>query len=147
MKDKSPLENLFDEMGELLKLVNDGIAKGVNEENVPLDIEKRLDKLEEDVEEFARMGREIVASSGLSSAEMRKYQDNMAEEISPEGKELIDKVKQLQQQAEDLEASYKTGIMPPSETSEKKGADDLEYGKHRRKKFKRFGSDSKWKPL
>lgn len=147
MKDKTPLENLFDEMGELLKLINDGIARGVNEDAIPMDLEKRLGKLEEDVDAFDRMGKEIVAASGLSSADIRKYQDNMAEGMSPEGKELLDKVKQLQQQAEDLEAGYKTGVMPPSETSEKKAADDLEYGKHRRKKFKRFGGDSKWKPL
>lgn len=143
MDDKSPLENLFDQMSELLKLINDGTTKGINEDIVPADIEKSMKKLEKEVDAFTKLGDKVVALSGLSPMELQKYLDGNVEEITPEGKELLNKAKQLQRQAESLETSFKSGIL---EEVEKK-SEDPEYGKHRRKKFKRFGSNDKWKPL
>ncbi|MBA3816484.1 MAG: hypothetical protein H0X29_08190 [Parachlamydiaceae bacterium] len=145
MKEKTPLENLFDQMSDLLKLVNEGTTKASDEESVPPDIEKRMEKLEKDVDAFTKLGEKAVALSGLSSVDMRKYREGMVEELTPEGKELLDKAKQLQQQAQALEASYQSGLA--IEQPVEKASEDPEYGKHRRKKFKRFGSDDKWKPL
>lgn len=144
MEQKSPLENLFDQMSELLKLVNDSTGQEIHEEKIPLDIDERMSKLEKDVDAFVKKGEDIVAASGLSPEELRKFLNKPPEELHPDSRDLLDKAKQLQKQVEVLEASLKG---TPSWNPPEKVPEDPKYGKHRRKKFKRFGGNDKWKPL
>lgn len=144
MSGKNPIDDLFDQIGDLLKLVEKNSRTPVNPEKIPEDIEIRLAKLEKDVEAFKKLGDQIEELSGVSSVEMQKRLEGAAE-LPPEGVKLIEKGFKLKKKAEELDRVLKTGeavIPEPSKLPE-----DPQYGKHRKKKFKRFGSDSKWKPL
>lgn len=126
-------------------MVEKNLTRPVDPENVTPDIEKRLKKLDKDVQAFQKIGEDIVALSGVPPVEIRKRIEGEADDIPPEGVKLIEKATNLKKHAEKLEEMYKTGEQPIAEPT--KLPEDPEYGKHRKKKFKRFGSDSKWKPL
>lgn len=145
MNDRDPLRNLFEQVGELLRLVEENSSKSINTDKIPPDIELKLSKLEKDVQAFKKMGEQVVALCGITEPQMQKRLDGVVEDMPEEAKELIEKAAKLKSKAESLQKNCLTGEVEAPEPV--KFVEDPDYGKHRKKKFKRFGSDSKWKPL
>ncbi len=148
MDERNPYEDLLDQLNQLLQLVQDCSNKAIDPGHVPLDIEKKISKLEQDVENFKKMGDDIVSMSGVSKMEVRKRIDGTADDISSENQDLIKKTSQLLSRTEALEQSYLTGSAPPpAEKKPEKELDDQQFRKRRRRKLKRFGGDEGWKPM
>lgn len=145
MEDKNPIDDLLDQLNDLLKFVEKNTSKPINESKIPEDIEKKLQRLEKDVDAFKKLGDEVVSLSGVSPVEIRKRLDGADTELPPEGVKLIERANMLKDQAQKLEELCQH--QQPAIAEPKKLPEDPNYGKHRKKKFKRFGSDEKWKPL
>lgn len=147
MTEKNPFDDVLDQLNQLLQLVQDCSNKTPDPEKVPINIEKQLNKLEQDVETFKRMGDDLIAMSGVSKVELQKRIDGAAEDISPENKDLINKASQLLSKAESIEKSYLTGVAEPIKAPPEKEVDDAQFRKRRRRKFKGFGGEEGRKPL
>lgn len=145
MTGKTPLDDLFEQFAELLRVVEENSTKIIDTERISPELDAQLAKLEKKVEEFKKLGNNAVSVSGVSNLQMEKQMGGEVDDLPPEGQDLISKAKKLRKKAETIEKSYRTGEVEAPEPTKLK--EDPEYGKHRRKKFKRFGSDDKWKPL
>jgi len=152
---QNPFDHLFDQIAKLLEFVKTKQHAGMKE--LPPDIEKRLDKLTKQVDQFNRLSKEVIALSDVSAEELKMRLNGTSTELPPEGKRLIERGRQLKEQVQDyhdqLEHTLKN--VPPSIRNLQAKADqpvekvisDEEYTRKRRSKFKRFGSNQKWKPL
>lgn len=149
--EKNPFEDVFDQISDLLRFVQDNIDKPVDNREVPKSIQDRLNRLEKNVEMFCTMGNEIVNETGISREDLEKRLDPESRDIPPETKELIARANQLKQALEEKSKSFAQAIALAKArgdklTSKKEGKKGR-FGKKRSKKFKRFGSDEKWIPL
>lgn len=155
----NPFDDLFDQFRKLLNFAEEHMHMPIDEMNIPPDIDKRLKRLEKRVRMFNKLSENIVSLSGVSEEELKMRLSGVSEELPPEGKELINKSHLVKGQAEALkdqaESKLKgTNIVQESEEAEAEGPreptrelTDEQRAKKRRSKFKRFGSDEKWKPL
>lgn len=149
MNENHPFEDMFDQIAELLKFVQDNASKVMDESDLPKGIEEKLSKLEKNVEKFKRMSDELVAQSGVPKQEMKSIMDLSSTELSVDEKRMLEKANQLKAQVEEAGAKFalaaeegrQGGAALPVVPIKKK------FGKKRRKKFKRFGGNDKWKPL
>ena len=158
MPEKNPFDDLFEQLSDLLNYVQENSNVPSEEMKIPKDIDERLTSLEKKVKAFNKISKEIVDLSGVSQEELRKRLQGVSDEVPPQGKQLINKSHAVKRQAEILcdhmetllknVAQVPEEIRPPDvEERPERNLTDEARAKKRRSKFKRFGSDEKWKPL
>jgi uncharacterized phage infection (PIP) family protein YhgE len=157
MAKKNPYDDLYNKIAELLVAIKTYASMEIDEDNIPPDIEKRLDQLHRKLNSFKKVSDEVIRLSGVSKEEIKKRLDGTSKEIPSSGKELIQKGHEVKAEAEKysdkLEKALKKLSLHESYTAlpdtpkEEKPMDDKEYRKKRKGKFKRFGSDETWKRL
>lgn len=152
---KNPFDDLFDQISQLLEFVK--ARQNAVVDDLPPDLDKRLEKLRKQIDKFNRLSHDIVVLSGVSDEELKMRLSGVSAEVPADGKKLIERGRQIKEQVQDYAEKLERSLqhMPASETvleaqtdkPEEKVLSDEEYAKKRRSKFKRFGSDQKWKPL
>lgn len=157
MATQNPFEELLDQFKSLLKFIEEHMDVPVDQLKVPEDIDKRLKRLQKRVDAFNRLGEDVVALSGVSKEELQMRLQGLSEEVPPEGKQLINKSQELKQQAEALKGKIEQRLKfapksemvveAPTQEIKERELSDSEKAKKRKGKFKRFGSNDKWKPL
>jgi hypothetical protein len=152
---KNPFDFMYDQISQLLAFIQTNQDKIVN--NLPSDLDQRLESLRKKIDQFSRLSNEVVSLSEVSEEELKMRQRGLSKELSPEGKALIDRGNKLKREVQDRQDELKNMLkhVPSSQLSqeakaevpEEKKLTDKEFKKNRRNKFKRLGSNSKWKPL
>jgi len=152
----NPFDFLFDEISKILKMIQNG-ELNTELEKLPPNFDKRLDELQKKVIKFGRISEDIVKLSGVSDEEMKLRIEGTSKEIPEEGKRLIQRSKEIKSEAERLNEKLEKELHKLSSSDRKFAAQadspedkvitNENYAKKRRSKFKRFGSDNKWKPL
>lgn len=152
---KNPFDDLFDQISQLLEFVK--ARQNAVVDDLPPDLDKRLEKLRKQIDKFNRLSHDIVVLSGVSDEELKMRLGGVSAEVPADGQKLIERGRQIKEQVQDYAEKLERSLqhMPASETvleaqtdkPEEKVLSDEEYAKKRRSKFKRFGSDQKWKPL
>lgn len=163
MPAQNPLEELLVQFKKLLKYVEEKVDVQSDQLNIPEDIEERLKKLQTQIDQYKRLGQDVVALSGVSQEEMKMRLQGVSKEISPEGKELMNKVHLLKSETDNvkkkIEKKLKEADLKVKQTEDFSQWDSStvvqkeeeltedQKAKKRKSKFKRFGSDKNWKPL
>lgn len=152
----NPFDFLFDEISKILKMIQNGELNR-ELEKLPPDFDKRLEELQKKVIKFGRISEDIVKLSGVSEEEIKLRIEGTSKEIPEEGKRLIQRSKEIKSEAEKINEKLEKELNKLSfserkldaqtDTPQDKVIKDEDYAKKRRSKFKRFGSDNKWKPL
>lgn len=158
MPSTNPFEAMLDQLKQLLTYIEEHMHVAVDKITIPPDIDKRLKKLQKRVEAFNRLSEDIVNLSGVSQEELKIRLKGSSEELPPQGKAMIARGDELRRHIEGIKeqvqsklknaqiiAEKEAEIAEPKEPSRK--LSDKEKVQKRRDKFKRFGSDNKWKPL
>lgn len=152
----NPFDFLFDEISKILKMVQNGELK-TDMDKMPPDFDKRIEELRKKVVAFGRISEDIVKLSGVSAEELKLRLEGISKEIPEDGKELIQRSKEIRSQAQEISDRLEITLqgVPSAQldqsalasTPDDKKIKDEDYAKKRRSKFKRFGGDNKWKPL
>lgn len=148
-------EKLFKQVAEMLNFVQDSSKKPLDDDEIPPIILEKLNTIRDQVEKFKNMGDEFVDDWNKSKIPLRKKMHFPMGELmlSKEDRLLIDRANQLKAQVENAskklaEANLvKEEEAPPKKVEKEAPKSDEKFGAKRRKKFKRFGSHDKWKPL
>lgn len=153
----NPFDDLFDQIHQLLKFVQNHTLVPTEENSIPPDIEKRLESLQKKIISFNRLSEDIVKLSGVSSEELKLRLEGTSKEVPEDGKKLIERGHEIKAEAEKVNdklekqlkhlTSSERALSAHAEQPKDKEVSDAEYTKKRRSKFKRFGGDQKWKPL
>lgn len=156
MSSQDPIENLFDEMGDLIQFLEKNIQRVPSDDEISDDIKRKLTSLEVKVLMLSKLSDEIVAASGISKEEMRMRLMGRSGSLTEETKALVSHADTLKDTVEDIKTKHNemqsTGISytPPGtvELPQKRSptSKSLE-GKKRKNKFRRLGGNDKWKPL
>jgi hypothetical protein len=156
MAAKNPFDDLYDQISQLLNFVKTHSLDEIQDEKVPLEIEKRLENVQRKLENFNKISEDIIGLSGVSNEELKMRLDGTSKELPEDGLELIQRGHEIKNEAvkvsdklEKALQSLSTGSYTalPELPKDKPPLGDKEYTKKRRSKFKRFGGDDKWKPL
>jgi hypothetical protein len=156
MSSQDPLENLFDEMGDLIRFLDKNIKRIPSDDELSDDIKRKLTSLEVKVMMLSKLSDQIVAASGISREEMRMRMMGRSGSLTEESKALVSHADTLRDTVEDIKHKHNelqdTGISytPPGtvELPEKRSPTEKPAeGKKRKNKFRRLGGDDKWKPL
>jgi hypothetical protein len=152
---QNPFDDLFDQISQLLEFVK--ARQHMVVDDLPPDIDQRLERLRKQIDKFNRLSNEIVGLSGISDEELKMRLNGVSAEVPSEGKLLIERGRQIKEQVQDYNDQLERALknMPEAEKAlqaqvdqpEDKVVKDEDYAKKRRSKFKRLGSDQKWKPL
>lgn len=152
---QNPFDDLFDQISKLLEFVK--ARQHMIVTDLPPNIDQQLEKLRKQIDQFNRLSQDIVIASGVSDEELKMRLQGVSTEVPPEGKKLIERARQIKEQVQDYKDQLERTLqhVPESKKSfqalsqqpEEKVISDEAYAKKRRSKFKRFGSDQKWKPL
>lgn len=154
---RNPIDDLYDQISQFLHFVETHPLSKMEDDKIPPEIEKRLDKLQRKLESFNKLGEDVIRLSGVSDEEIKMRLAGISDEVPEDGKQLIQRGHEIKEEAERIndklektlqglslsERSYSASPEMPKE----KILDDKEYTKKRRSKFKRFGSNTNWKPL
>lgn len=149
---KNPFDFLLDEINKFLKMSQSKHLISDDEVRLPEDIEKRFDEIRKKVNQFVKVSDDIVRLSGVSEEEIKKRLEGVSQELSPDGKKLIQHSKEIHNEAQKISEQLEGGLKNVSLSEKKISAapeappEKTREGK-RRSKFKRFGSDKNWKPL
>lgn len=171
MAQKDPIEHLFEEISSMLRLIEKNLNNIPSAENLPTDIDQRLDAIEKRVEALNRISEDIVRSVDVSREEMKMRLEGVSPNIPEKDKEILAKGDSIKTTVGALEKIYKDidkaratdekapDESAPSATTAEEDVAGIEElfqpkkeekpveGRRRKSKFKRFGGDDKWKPL
>lgn len=152
MEEKHPFEDVFNQIGDLLKFVNENAANLNESDEIPPEVEKKLSKLEREVANFKKKGDQFIEATGIKRKELDNLinlnPEYLAQHITKEDTVIIKKAKEIKAKVEEAEKKFSSRAAEGKEKGIElqKYSEDLS-GKKRKKKFKRFGSDKNWKPL
>ena len=150
-EDTNPLEEMFDQLSKLLSFMQEKAFTPEEQIKIPSGIEKKLQKLEQDMKLFKSLSDEIVMLSNVSKEDIQKRQEGLdLDDLPPAGRRLMEKGKRVQEQAErlrqtlglpveNLELEDTTPKAFPQRPPQEKIVDDKTFRKRRRRKFKQFG--------
>lgn len=144
MPEKNPYENVFNQIADILKIIESNEGKKFESE-LPADIHKRLDEIENHILILKEISDKAFVQAGTSDAEVKKMIAEAASESSrPQVKRLFQMAERLKSEIEKKEINYSV-----SEDRRKKKlapTDQKKTSQQRKKKFKRLGGDN-WMPL
>lgn len=145
MQEQHPIEDLLNKINELLQFAQEHASTEVNADKITPEIEEKLAHVEEEVAKFKKISDDLVGMSGVSESEVqRRLSGESPVALSPAAKHLLHKAEELAFQAKSMGGEVPEGMRSDPRSKQKKSDTT---GKERRKKFKRFGGDEKWKPL
>ena len=146
MKEENPFDKVFDQIADLLALVQEKRSKpskGKPDEDIPYeDIDEQLEVLEREVELFRLVTDEAMKESGISEETLKKYIENPPKTISRQKQRTLKRAKKLKGEAERLGGEFERD----SKAVRRQKKKTKSAGKKRRKKFKRLGGTD-WLPL
>lgn len=154
---KKIFRQMLDRAAELVQSLYAEKAKQI-EGDVPKDLLRHLDKLQENVDDYVRIHEEAIKKIGMTEGEIQAILAEKDPSIPPEDQRLISYAKQIADDAKRLQRGAATavkktkegGIFREPSGSKKKGPSRKEgkkKEKNRKKKFKRLGGDDQWIPL
>jgi len=138
MPEKTPLEILLEEVTKLMTQLREYENSPLAE--IPEDIEKRLEELENLAELMSKLNTDTFARLGLDEEQLKTLRISLVE-LPMKERRLLERVQKLQQEAEAERRNSTIGKMV--EKQKKKVQDPSE----RKKKFDRFGGKKDWRPL
>jgi len=176
MANKDPIDDLFEEIGSLLRFIEKNLQNVPSAEDLPPDINDRLDAIEKRVEALNRISEDIVRAVDVPKEELKMRLEGISQSLTDEDRKILAKGESLKSTLEMLDkraieineqiATEKSdegkseGKESPANSSKgsydalleeelypKKKNEKPVEGRKRKNKFKRFGGDDKWKPL
>ena len=163
MEQNNDLNKMIEQMAQMLNLLQGKSEMGIDESKITPAIREQLAKIEQDIAEFARLGRKVDQLNKAAQQELFKIigtdafkNKEVASDVAIKTDELHEKAALIlntafpvQSQAEEDASSQQPEPEPdaPSEGSDQSPVDDETFRKRRRRKLKRMGGNSDWKPL
>lgn len=146
MKEKNPLERLLNEVGDMLKLVQE--HKGEINQNLTPEFFLQLEKLEQTVDIFNEINNEVYKAANIDLEALTK-QALKSPDLSDRDKTMFARAKQIEKDARTLK--LKNAWVTSMSKSVPKPTKDKEVEKknikERRKRFKSRGQERGWIPL
>lgn len=143
MKEPEPnpndaLQQFFNQLSEILSMVQ--AKKDQPPKDLPIDLEKRLERLEIQVRAFKKNNDDIMSNAGLSNERLQE----LTAGLPAKERRLIDYAERLKTELENIrrENTAKGAIAKKRKQSLRK-----DKGKERRKRFDQLGGRQDWKPL
>lgn len=149
MEEKNKFEEMLEQFAELLRFIEQKAGTPIDPSKIPPDLKERLYKIQKDIQLFTKLGERVIALSEVPPEEIARRLKGQSEEVSPEGRRLIEKTKELHDKTKALKAKYAPGpstLEPLPLTSEPiltKSVDDKTFRKRRKRKFKGMSSEER----
>jgi hypothetical protein len=146
-----PYEDLLAQIADLLKVIQKGAVSPADDTKIPPGIIDQLAKLESNVARLEKMGEDFAREWRKAKSDLKSQLPLVNVRMSRENEKVLERANQLKAQIE--EASQSISDATERYVQEKATDTSLplvpepKFGRKRRKKFKRFGGDSKWRPL
>ena len=144
MAEKNPFEELMEQLADLLVTLNENQGKILDDKEMPTDIDKQLEELENDINLFVKITDEALKKSGVTEDELIRKIGDPSELRNRRDKRLVERAAILKAELQQMErnlSGYVRGIKMGKKKFGKKG-------RKRKSKFKRLGGDDKgWMPL
>ncbi|MEI8365251.1 MAG: hypothetical protein WCF65_02425 [Parachlamydiaceae bacterium] len=155
MEEKHPYEELFDEIGKLLKFLREHSDVPLDHIKAPENSGASMDAVKKQMDAFNRLGNLVITLSGVSKDELNMRLMGISSQMTPEAKRIIDKGNAIKKEIESLKEKFDkaTKTIPlepeavgePSEESSERTLTEKQQAQKRRGKFKPFGGNDKWK--
>lgn len=152
MDESDQFENLLDQLGQMMNLLQEFAGKSVDEGKITPEVIQRFITLKKNIQKFGKLGEKYQE---LTQEQLQLFEKNFGSmpptPPNPRSKRLVDKAAKLKEQAERLkellpsktsEEDEETEDSEEAETSPpppSKKMDDETFRKRRRRKFKNFG--------
>lgn len=151
MTEKHPFEDVLKQISDTLHFIQENFSKGTESDDVAPEILTKLKKLEEQVDDFKKRGDHFVSNTGVSQKELENLINISSKSgFRVEDRLLLNLVEDVKGRLEQAQKEYSQKLLDGKDAKipeAKEVKDDGKFGKKRQKKFKRFGSNDKWKPL
>ena len=144
MVDKNPYEKILEQVADLLVMVNKNQGKILDGEELPADIEKQLEDLENDISLFKKITDEALKKCGATDEELLRRIHNPSEISNRKDKRVVKRAGRLREELEQMESGLSMYVRAAKMNKKSSG----KKGRSRKSKFKRLGGDDKgWMPL
>ena len=137
MAEKNMIEQLLNQITELMEIAHENKDHTL-EGDLPPQLEKELEALERDVQEFCDLNEQLIVEAGVSE-----------QGCNPKSQRVLQKARKLRQELESTQRGLTTAVQivkKQEKTFGKKG-DKASKKVARTKKFKRIGGKKGWMPL
>jgi|GEM_PF-6184523 len=142
MKKDDPLDPLFNQIADLLKIMHEKAAEPFKSGNVEL-LNRQLHDLENKVAAFKQVTEATLKQQGFDEASIQKQMRIPRSERPKEEVQQLARSEKMRMDSEMLRAGIKL-----AKADKKAGTKGAEIsGKERQKKFKKVGGKKGWKPL
>jgi hypothetical protein len=146
MKDKNLIEPLLNQVGEILKQLQE--HKGSISQNLNPDVLGKLERLEMMVDAFEELNKKSQEAAQIDPQQLLLELER-SPKISPKEKKILERARQMERDAKNLKSQYaeivasnKVNKIPSIKKSTEK-----KIGKDRKNKFKLLGGNQGWIPL
>lgn len=147
MQPLDPMEHLLEQLSNLMKFAQKNASKPLKKNNTA-NLQRQLELLEDLIAKFNETTNKELLAAGVTDEELKKKLDN-PEQIPPKVRRFLERSVRLQIDATLMRDALKVaitraalGLTEPTTEAEKK-----KRIQKRKKKFKRMGGDTNWKPL
>lgn len=139
---RDPLEDFLAQINELLDLVNESKT---SPEPPAKEIEEKLKVLEGVAQLFSQTNEEALKKMGITEEQIQSAVQDL-DMIPEQDKRMLERVDKVKKDVESVQ--HKLAISETIGKQKKKNIKQAgQGGTARKKKFRRMGGDTKWKPL
>jgi len=141
-------ERLLEQLVDLMQYTVDNADKPIKKP-LPEDFLSRLDQIEKQVELFCQFNKAFIDNIQESNL-MGDEADPSAEIYTKSEKRILERAEQLKKEAQikfDALRQRELDAIARGQGPEKQSSKKKDETKERKKKFKRTGFDTKWKPM
>jgi hypothetical protein len=140
MREKDPIDKLFDEIADLTKMVSENQIDPKAE--LPSDINEKLTTLEQIASVLININDQALKYSGVTKERIQETLKNI-HELPAHDRKILERGEKLKSEVEEIKGKIAANIIKAVK-KEKKGK---RPGIARKKKFRAVGGKKDWKPL
>lgn len=144
MKEKNPLDPIFDQIADLMQQIQVKRTSPIDEAAAQ-DLEQQFEKIQKDVELFCQINNQIIESEGITDQDLQNTIKGSKDHLPLKERQILEKAEQLKNhiEHEKLNLELAKGIIKKLNKSDDKN----KFGEKRKKKFKGVGGSKGWIPL
>lgn len=140
--DINPLENILDQLAEILRSTEEEM-KNPSDKKPPLDLLKKVEELERQVELFQRMHQYLLSSSKADQTKIKEIVKNVQPGTLLKDRIVLDRLKQIKAEVDKIRDMFHDA----AQEAKKGGAHKPKTPDQRKKKFRGLGGGDKWQKL
>jgi hypothetical protein len=146
MKEKSKVEQLINQIGDMVKMIQD--HKGPIADNITPEVLNKLEWLETIMSQYQELNQKTFQEAGIDIEKLR-HETLGSETISPKNAQVLKRTQEIEKEAKKLQREYERIIAQNNlQPQAAKTKDPLRQNiKDRRKRYKPLGGDKNWIPI